>query len=243
MSHRGDPFVVFLAVTAVASGLFWLAKVVPLLHKNLHAVIALIFLYAPTLAERWRGRTFDFQRAGMTMTPVRANLAVLGVAVAITFPLFLIGFFWFYDGVCGGSPASWLTRFHVLCPTAAWHGFSRGHIQLPPGTLVSLLNQIVVVALPEEIFFRGYLMGKLDERWPGRVRLFGAPVGWALPVSALLFAFGHFLVDFNPQRLAPFFPGLLFGWMRIRARSVAAGTLFHALCNVLSDVLHVSFFG
>jgi membrane protease YdiL (CAAX protease family) len=236
--------VVFLTVTALASSLFWLAKVLPLLHKNLHAVIAVTFFYAPVLAERWRGRSFDFRHAGMTMTPVRPNLAVFGVAIALTFPLFVAGFFWFYDGVCGESLASPLARFDQFCPAAAtWRGWANGHFQLPPGTLVSMLNQIVVVALPEEVFFRGYLMGKLEERWPPRMRLLGAAVGWALPVSALLFAFGHFLVDFNPQRLAVFFPGLVFGWMRARARSLAAGTLFHASCNVLSDVLHASFFG
>lgn len=233
----------FLAVTAVAAGLYWLAKVLPVLQRNLHAVIAVTFFYAPVLAERRRGRSFDFQAAGMGITPIGANLAVLGGALAVTFPLFIAGFFGFYDGVCGDSLAGALSRFHRLCPTAAWRGWAGGTLRLPPGTLLSALNQIVVVALPEELFFRGYLMGKLEERWPARVRVLGAPVGWALPVSALLFAFGHFLVDFNPQRLSVFFPGLVFGWMRLRARSLAAGTVFHALCNVLSDVLHASFFG
>lgn len=237
-----DPFVVFLAVTALASGLFWLSKVLPVLQRNLHAVIAVTFFYAPVLAERWRGRSFDFHAAGMAVTPVGANLAVLGGALAITFPLFIAGFFGFYDGVCGDAVASAVGHFHRLCP-AAWRGWAGGSLRIPPGTLVSALNQIVVVALPEEVFFRGYLMGKLEERWPPRARVLGAAVGWALPASALLFAFGHFLVDFNPQRLAVFFPGLVFGWMRIRARSLAAGTVFHALCNVLSDILHASFFG
>ena len=60
--------------------------------------------------------------------------------------------------------------------------------------------------------------------------------------SAVLFALGHVLVDFNPQRLAVFFPALVFGWMRARTGSLAAGAMFHALCNLLSDVLHTSFF-
>ena len=47
----------------------------------------------------------------------------------------------------------------------------------------------------------------------------------------------------NPQRLAVFFPALLFGWMRARTGSIAAGALYHALCNVLADTLHVSYFG
>jgi hypothetical protein len=30
--------------------------------------------------------------------------------------------------------------------------------------------------------------------------------------------------------------------MRARTGSIAAGALFHALCNLLSDVLHTSYF-
>jgi hypothetical protein len=31
--------------------------------------------------------------------------------------------------------------------------------------------------------------------------------------------------------------------MRARTGSIAAGATFHALCNVVSDVLHTSYFG
>jgi membrane protease YdiL (CAAX protease family) len=104
------------------------------------------------------------------------------------------------------------------------------------------LNQVLVIALPEELFFRGYLLGRLEARWPPRRRLAGAPVGRALLVSAALFALGHFLVDFNPQRLTVFFPALVFGWMRARTGSIVPGTAYHASCNLLSDVLHTSAF-
>jgi membrane protease YdiL (CAAX protease family) len=115
-------------------------------------------------------------------------------------------------------------------------------LRLPPDFLQLALSQIVVVAVPEELFFRGYLMGRFEERWPSRRQLFGASVGWPLLVSSALFALGHFLVDFDATRLAVFFPGLAFAWMRSRSGSIAAGALFHALCNLLSEVLHTSFF-
>ena len=104
------------------------------------------------------------------------------------------------------------------------------------------LSQLVVVAIPEELFFRGYLMERLERVWPPTRRLFGAKVGWALIVSSALFAIGHVAVIPNPQRLAVFFPALLFGWMRARTGSIAAGALFHALCNILADTLHTSYF-
>jgi membrane protease YdiL (CAAX protease family) len=46
----------------------------------------------------------------------------------------------------------------------------------------------------------------------------------------------------NVQRLAVFFPALVFGWMRARTGSILAGATFHALCNLFADVLHTSFF-
>jgi len=61
-------------------------------------------------------------------------------------------------------------------------------------------------------------------------------------VSSALFAVGHFAVDLVPARLAVIVPALVFGWMRSRSGSIAPGALFHALCNVLSDVLHDSAF-
>jgi membrane protease YdiL (CAAX protease family) len=95
----------------------------------------------------------------------------------------------------------------------------------------------VVVALPEELFFRGYLQGRLEEAWPPERTVLGARVGWAWLVVALLFALGHYLVSFEPQMLTRFFPGLVFGWMFARTRSILAGTLFHATCNLLMVVL------
>jgi len=124
-----------------------------------------------------------------------------------------------------------------------WLGLAGARLRLPPRFAWLALSQIVVVAVPEELFFRGYVLGRLEERWPSRRTLWGARVGWPLLVSSALFALGHVLVDFDGQRLAVFFPALAFGWMRARTGSIAAGALFHALCNLLSEVLHTSFFG
>ena len=124
-----------------------------------------------------------------------------------------------------------------------WMGPTGGHLRLPPRFLLLAFSQLVVVAIPEELFFRGYLMERLEQVWPPTKNLFGARVGWALVASSALFALGHLLVIPNPQRLAVFFPALVFGWMRARTGSIAAGATFHALCNVVSDVLHTSYFG
>lgn len=234
-----EPLLVFLATIALAAALYWMGKAVPFVQRNLHAAIAILFFYAPVVAGRVTRRRFDFREAGLRLDPLRTNALVLVAAVALTFPLFVVGFFAFYARACDGAAPAWLGLF---CPGSLFAGWSKTHLRWPPDFALLALNQVLVVALPEEIFFRGYLLGRLEARWPPRHRLLGAPVGRALVGSAVLFALGHFLVDFNPQRLAVFFPGLVFAWMRARTGSVAAGAAYHAACNLLSELLHLSAF-
>jgi len=232
--------VAFAAATALASALYWTGRVVPVVGRNLHACIAVIFLYVPALAARISHRPFDYRDAGLRADPVVLNLKVLGAALAVTWPVFAIGFFLYYGFVCGPDTGALTRLLGQIC--GSWRGFDRGAFELPESFALLAAVQLVVIAVPEELFFRGYLMGRLEERWPSSRRVAGALVGRALVVSSLLFAVGHVLVDFNPQRFSVFFPALVFGWMRARTGSIAAGAAYHALCNLFSDVLHISFF-
>jgi membrane protease YdiL (CAAX protease family) len=235
-----EPLLAFAAATALAAVLALVGRGVPFVRDNLHAFVAIVFFYAPAVAARAGGRRFDYHEAGLRLHPLRLNLLVLGLACLITFPPFIGGFFAFYGHACGPS-GGWLAPFYSsLCHH--WHGWSGGSLRLPDRFALSALNQLVVVSIPEEIFFRGYLLVRLERVWKPTRRLWGAPVGKALLVSSALFALGHLAVVPNPQRLAVFFPALLFGWMRGKTGSIAAGATFHALCNVLADVLHTSFF-
>jgi uncharacterized protein len=235
-----EPLLTFFGATLLAAGLALAGQSIPWLGRYLNAAIAAIFLYAPSLASRISGRPFDYRDAGLRLDPVGLNLKVLAIAAGVTLPLFAIAFFVFYGAICVPHGGPLTALFGAICPL--WRGFGGGALRLPPDVVTSALNQVVVVAIPEELFFRGYLMGRLEERWPSARRLFGAPVGKALIVSSLLFALGHVLVVPNLQRLAVFFPALVFGWMRARTGSIVAGALFHALCNLFADVLHTSYF-
>ena len=235
-----EPLFTFAGATALAAVLAFGSRSIPFFGRHLHAAIAAIFLYAPSLASRLSGRPFDYRDAGLRLDPLALNLRVLAIALGVTFPFFAVGFFVFYGAVCGPHGGPFTAMFSALCPL--WRGLHGGALRLPPEFLTSALNQLVVVAIPEELFFRGYLMGRLEERWPPARRLFGAPIGRALVVSSLLFALGHVVVVPNPQRLAVFFPALVFGWMRARTGSIVPGAAFHALCNLFADVLHNSYF-
>jgi len=225
-----EPVIAFAVAIAVAAGLYWTGRSIGFVQQILQGVIACMFLVGPQIAARLSGQAFDDRAAGITVHPMAPSLRVLGLAMLVTWPAFILGFFVYYGTLC--------PSLGILPMCSRWHGLVGMHLHLPEGFLALALSQILVVAVPEEVFFRGYLMSRFEARFPSHRRLWGAAVGWPLLITSLLFALGHFLVDFQPARLAVFFPALAFGWMRSRSGSVAPGAIFHALCNLLSEILH-----
>lgn len=132
-------------------------------------------------------------------------------------------------------PLFWLGWLGWWKPEAsfAW-GAWRGIVEDLPG-------QVLVIALPEEAFYRGYLQTALDDAWPKRIRLLGAELGPSLVVTSALFALGHLATELDPNRLGVFFPALLFGYLRSRTRGIGAGVAFHALSNLFTAFLARSY--
>lgn len=124
-----------------------------------------------------------------------------------------------------------------------WLGFVawwRPHQAFDPSALPTfdeVLGQLLVIALPEEVFYRGYLQTALDDTWSKRVRVLGASLGPGILLSSAIFTLGHVATEFQPGRLAVFFPSLVFGWLTARTRGVGAAIVFHAACNVFSAYL------
>lgn len=107
--------------------------------------------------------------------------------------------------------------------------------------LLALPEELLVIALPEEAFYRGYLQTALDRHLGKRVSILGARVGWALVLTSAIFALGHLLTRFDAARLAVFFPSLVFGLLRSRSGGIGASLVFHALCNLYSGYLLESY--
>jgi membrane protease YdiL (CAAX protease family) len=140
-------------------------------------------------------------------------LAWVLLLVALIFPLFWLGYRFF------------------------WHPRHAFVFRLPPSLFDEIAGQFVVIALPEEAFFRGYLQTSLDRAWPPRWRILGADLGPGWLLASLIFAVGHFLTIRHPARLAVFFPALVFGWLRQRTKGIGASVVFHAACNLFSAAL------
>lgn len=143
---------------------------------------------------------------------------------------------------------AWAALFALLVFPPFWFGWLfwwRPESAFRPAGLSPLLEdalgQLLVIALPEEAFYRGYVQSALDAVWPPRLRVLGAKVGPALLVTSALFALGHLATDLDLNRLGVFFPSLLFGWLRARTGGIGAALVFHALCNLFASYLARSY--
>lgn len=143
-------------------------------------------------------------------------------------------------------------RFHTVVITAVFIPYAIGHyalahwafgmhfrFRLPPHLLQSVFDQVVIIGLSEEFFFRGYLQTQCDRVWGTPYRLLGAQVGIGLPLAAALFAICHVFFG-GPIRLIVFFPGLLYGWLRERTDTIAVPALYHAGSNLLMEIMLAS---
>jgi membrane protease YdiL (CAAX protease family) len=142
----------------------------------------------------------------------------------------------------------WAVAIAVVILPPFWLGFwwfnrpDQEFVAAPPPALgADVMGHLLVIALPEEAFYRGYLQTRLDDAWGRHWRLLGARVGPALLVSSALFALGHVATRLHPNRLAVFFPSLLFGWLRARTGAVGPVVLLHALCNLFTAYLARSY--
>lgn len=107
-------------------------------------------------------------------------------------------------------------------------GFTAAPLSVFTSTIV---YQVLMVAFPEEFFFRGYLQTALNKIWLPKWRLFGADLGWGWIITSLVFAFAHSVIQLKWWHFSIFFPALLFGYLRERCGSITAPIFFHAFSN------------
>ena len=93
-----------------------------------------------------------------------------------------------------------------------------------------ILTQLLLVALPEEVFFRGYLQTKLGNNIKGII------------IVSLLFAVGHFItlclggghsISICAQSILTFFPSLVMGYLYFATKSLWASIIFHFFANIV----------
>lgn len=147
--------------------------------------------------------------------PTWRNLGEAGLVLLVLAALATVAFRMIPPGALQGGDTN----------TAAYEGWPRNLGSLALIFLLELVNR----ALPEEVFFRGWLGGWL-------VRRLGFWVGNTL--QALVFLLPHLMLltltlALWPITVLQFVAGWLQGWLRWRSGSVIPSTLVHTITNVL----------
>ena len=110
-----------------------------------------------------------------------------------------------------------------------FHVITQKSIHLYALSLNLIIIHLVVIAFPEEAFFRGYLQQELGND----IR--------SIIIVSILFAIGHFLTicivsgSFGlhcVSALLTFFPSLVMGYLYYKSQSVWGCTIFHFLSNL-----------
>src|SRR5690606_12635755 len=186
----GQAFAVFALVLALVAVFIRIDVEMAFVGHVGSSLIAVLLLYVP-VAVAWKLRPADdLGTYGFHLDPVGKGLG-LGLGVwLVVFPLFAAGYLVFYEVACqAGSGLSVLTppgscaRFSGWDSPLAWIARLEG----VPHSIARLLTdcfdvdaridlaefaaaQLVVVALPEELFFRGFLHHLLEKAIPPRRR-------------------------------------------------------------------------
>jgi len=218
--------------------------VIPFVGDQVKAVAAALFLWLPSRTIHRRGEVLDDYGipdwpwvSASSAARFRKDLAWGFGTSAILVPATIVGFFGFLRLLPLLPPelASLLTPYGAAEIDVAF--------RLPDRFWLHVLDQVLVVALPEEFFYRGYLQTRLTQAWgKGGGRLLGTRVGAAFWLTQILFAVGH-LGQLHFWRLSVFFPSILFGWLRERTGSIGASVIVHAISNLLLMILEASAFG
>ena len=169
-----------------------------------------LFIVAAVVPTRLRKRSFA--EIGLRIGRLGLILRVLCAACVIAFPLLFAGVFL-------------LKHFEVqlpLCPV------------IPEKRWFSwLAYQFMYVAVAEEMFFRGYFQSnvlRLLTMSVQKKRAFLELIG--IIVSATVFAISHSVLLGSVMPIITFFPGLIFGWLLVKTKSLLAPVLFHGSANV-----------
>jgi len=157
-------------------------------------IAAALFLYLPVF-QYWRRPAPAWIRTG----DLRRSAAVFAGLLAAGAAVFLL---------------------YASLPLPAGIAPPRAVAMPPAGEF--LVRQALFAAIPEEVFFRGYLYDAFEEN------------GWEpIVLTAALFAAGHLAIHASAYRALTFFPALLFGWARKKSGNVYVPAALHLAFNAL----------
>jgi phosphatidylglycerol:prolipoprotein diacylglycerol transferase len=197
-------FEVILAIS-VAAGIFKLAMV---RGGWAEALAPAVWIYVPLGALLWR--RLPLAEHGFSLAAWSRGAKVLLAALAgvlVPFVALVLAGRWLV-----GSP-----------PGLNWAAYSAWAAFL----------QLTLVAVPEEVFFRGYVHERLRSWALARPGASQRSVAWLVIIlGAVLFAAVHVAAEPGWMRAGVFFPSLVLGWLRERTGGLLAPAGFHWCANL-----------
>lgn len=194
----------------LAIRLFHELRRIPFFNENISLFTGIILIYAPVLLLMKTKEKLTFFEGSFRQ--VSKSLLWFGIAALIIFPP--------------------LELFNRYFQAYVFHlHYVGGNYQ---GLMQHALFQFLMVAIPEEFFYRGYLQAQFNKIWQKNYRFLGVPLGFGFIFTCFIFALSHSLITFQWWHFAIFFPALVFAWLREKTGAITAGALFHALSNIYS---------
>lgn len=192
-----------------AAGGIRLRPLRPLLRVAAAGLLPFLMLSGVLSFVNWR------QPAGALIATLAALAALVITAAALKKPL-------------PRSPASTLAALALAVPLSGLLG----------AVLLRSAYVYLLVAPAEEVLFRGYIQGRLNDAWGRPFRFFGVEWGWGAVISALLFGLWHpLLMPSAPgvwwQALWTAAAGLALAYLRERSQSVLPSSLLHGVMNYI----------
>jgi uncharacterized protein len=237
-----------------------------LIRVSLDAGLTLLCALPVALAALWHGRTHRWRTLPWVGVLVVFQFAVMELPRAGAFQ----HLHWGWQAAL--LTAAWPLALVALAPRLSFAGIGVTS-RLQPGWLrPSLVALLIAAAVPavafglgsrvrltgegwayllvmpglaEEIVFRGLYQSLLNDALGRPWRLGGAPFGWGLPITAVLFAGANGLVAVDDHlharivpmaAIAPFIASLVSGWVRERTDSVWPSVCGHNLSNVVIPI-------
>jgi len=170
-------------------------------------------------------------------TYVLSIAAVLMLLIPIVLKSEVVDIRWDFKGVLLGLGVS-AVLLSIYIAVIASYGYYMGKSLVVRDLSYSfILMQLLLVALPEEVFFRGYLQSKIGNNIKGII------------IVSLLFAVGHFItlclggghnLAICSQAILTFFPSLVMGYLYLASKTLWASIIFHFFANVVHIAIGLS---
>ncbi len=199
------------AITILFASLAFQFQGIALIGNNLMLITSALLIYMPIAALYRRKESFDFFEKNLSQVFYSLKILLLALLV-ISPPLFLLNHFF--------QTLVFHAHYHpAIKNTSLWTVF---------------FFHTLVVAFPEEFFFRGYLLKRFQQYFQDKKIFLGIRIGTGFFLTAFIFAISHSLITLRWWHFSIFFPALVFGWLREKTNGLVAPILFHALSNVFA---------